>query len=196
MEKIISIQEYKNNQFEKAAIDLTVEDVFNLFLIFARAEEILPIVDLNILMESLAKYKNINRYHSIYKNLKIEKNDDGKDIINLEKCLETKINSKTILINPSKSNEIVILDNDEEFEQLIEKYDEHTISVFRDLMFNIHMDLEYGINNWSLIAEDEYIEDPIYPSIVTSEFIGQEKDKKVMKKVRKRAIESLKNLYE
>lgn len=58
------------------------------------------------------------------------------------------------------------------------------------------MDLEYGLNNWTLVAEDEYIEDSIYPGIITGEFIGQEKNKKVMKKVRKRAIERCKNIYE
>lgn len=192
MEKIVNIEEYKNNQFEKI-MDLTVEDVFNLFLICAREEEILPIIDLNVLMESFAKYKNINRYASIYRNLEIEQNADGNDIINIEKCLEQKISSKIIIINPSMKNEFVILGTDEEFEQLKEKYDVDTLSIFRNLMFNIHMDLEYGINKWSLIAEDEYIEDPIYPGIVTGEFIGQEKDKKVMERVRKRAIEQLKN---
>lgn len=62
-------------------------------------------------------------------------------------------------------------------------------------MFFINMDLEFGINNWYLVAEDEYIKDSIYPGIVTGEFIGQEKDSKVMKKVRKRSIENLRNIY-
>lgn len=193
MEKIISIEEYKDNQLEKIMMDLTAEDIFNLFLICARGEESLPIIDLNVLMESLAKYKNINRYASIYRNLEIEQNAAGNDIINIEKCLEQKINTRTIVINPSRKNEFVILGTDEEFKQLREKYDIRTLSIFRNLMFNIHMDLEYGINNWSLIAEDEYIEDPIYPGIVTGEFIGKEKNKRVMKKVRKKAIEILKD---
>lgn len=196
MEKIISIEEYTNNRFEKNNDDLMVEDIFNLFLIYSRNEERLPVIDLNVLMESLAKYKNVNRYASIYRNLEIEQNANGNEIINIEKCLEQKINSRTIVINPSRKNEFVILGTDEEFEQLKEKYDVHTLSIFKNLMFNIYMDLEYGINNWSLIAEDEYIEDPIYPGIVTGEFIGQEKDKKVMKKVRKMTIEQLKNFYQ
>lgn len=172
-----------------------MEDIFDLFLIFARNEASLPIIDLNILMESLAKYKNISRYASIYRNLEVEPNADGNDIINIEKCLEQKINNRTIVINPSRKSEFIILGTDEEFEQLRRKYDVHTLSIFRNLMFNIHMDLEYGINNWTLIAEDEYIEDSIYPGIVTGEFIGQEKDKRVMKKIRKQAIERLKDFY-
>lgn len=191
MEKVISIEEYKKKQI----INITWEDMFNLFLIFARDEESWATIDLNVLMESFAKYKNMERFASLYGNLEIEKNENGIDIIDLYDCLEQKIKSKTIVINPSRKNEFVILGTDEEFDQLRGKYDNRTLTIFRDLMFFIHMDLEYGINNWSLLAEDEYIEDQNYPGIVTGEFIGKEKNERIMKKVRKRAIERLRNLY-
>lgn len=195
MEKITNIEEYKKNRFVKTMMDLTTEDIFNLFLIFARGEDRWPMVDLNVLMESLAKYKDRDRYASLYRNLKIEKNKDGKDIINLEEVYEKAVESRMVIINPSMNNEFIVFGTDEEFTNLRKMYDEPTLSIFESLMFNIRMDLEYGIDNWSLVAEDEYIDVPNYPGIVTGEFIGQEKDQRVMKKVRKRAIERLQNLY-
>lgn len=191
MGKIVNIGEYKKNPTEKQIINLTVDDIFNLFLIFERSERKLPLIDLNVLMESLAKYKNMDRFASLYKNLETEENENGINIINLESCVDKKIESKTIFVNPSQKAEILILGNDEEFDQLRKRYDENTLSLFRDLMFFIQMDLEYGINNWTLVAEDEYIEDPIYPGIVTGEFIGQEKNKNTMNKVRKKQLKDL-----
>lgn len=102
MAEIINIKDYMNNQFEKVKINLTTEDIFNLFLICAHAEETMLIINLNVLMESLAKYKNINRYASIYKNLEVEQNECGKDILNIEKYLEQKIHDRIIVIDPVK----------------------------------------------------------------------------------------------
>ena len=191
MGKVISIEEYR----QPKNTNLSKEDIFNLFLIFKCNEETLPIFDSNVLMESLAKYKNMDRFSTLLSNLVITKSENGKDIIDLSVCLDKNIKDKTVIINPSKQSEIMILASDEEFSQLKKSYDERTLSSFGDLMFFLNMDLEYGINNWSLVAEDEYIKHPKYPGIVTGEFIGQEKTPEVMKKVKKRAIERLKILY-
>lgn len=195
MDKVINIDEYKNNRFKKTDMILTAIDFFNLFLVFARNEDNLPLIDLNVLMRSFAKYRSVPRYASLYQNIEVEQNEDGEEIVNIRGFLKEKINNKTIVQNPSRENEFMILGTDDEFDELKGKYDGQTLSIFGDLMFNIIMDLIHGIDNWSLVAEDEYIEDPIYPGIVTGEFVGQEKDKRVMKKVRKRLIERLKNLY-
>ena len=191
MGKVISIEEYR----QPKNTNLSKEDIFNLFLIFKCNEETLPIFDSSVLMESLAKYKNMDRFSTLLSNLVITKSENGKDIIDLSDCLDKNIKNKTVIINPSKQSEIMILASDEEFSQLKKSYDERTLSSFGDLMFFLNMDLEYGINNWSLVAEDEYIKHPKYPGIVTGEFIGQEKTPEVMKKVKKRAIERLKILY-
>ena len=191
MGKVISIEEYR----QPKNTNLSKEDIFNLFLIFKCNEETLPIFDSNVLMESLAKYKNMDRFSTLLSNLVITKSENGKDIIDLSVCLDKNIQNKTLIINPSKQSETMILASDEEFSQLKKSYDEKTLSSFGDLMFFLNMDLEYGINNWGLVAEDEYIKHPKYPGIVTGEFIGQEKTPEVMKKVKKRAIERLKILY-
>lgn len=191
MGKVISVEEYGQHK----STNLSIEDIFNLFLIFKHNEETLTIFDSNVLMESLAKYKNMDRFSTLLSDLVITKNENGKDIIDLSDCLDKYIQNKTVIMNPSKQSEIMILEIDEEFSQLKKSYDEKTLSSFGDLLFFINMDLEYGINNWSLVAEDEYIKYPKYPGIVTGEFIGQEKTPEVMKKVKKRAIEGLKNLY-
>ncbi len=192
MGKVISIEEYGQHK----STNLSIEDIFNLFLIFKHNEETLAIFDLNVLMESLAKYKNMDRFSTLLSNLVITKNEKGKDIIDLSDCLDKNIQNKTVIMDPSEQSEIMILASDEEFIQLKKSYDEKTLTSFGNLMFFLNMDLEYGINNWSLVAEDEYIKYPKYSGIVTGEFIGQENTSEVMKKVKQRAIERLKNLYE
>ena len=58
------------------------------------------------------------------------------------------------------------------------------------------MDLEHGIDNWSLVAEDEFIELPNCLDVVTGEFIDKNKENPVVqRKIKKRAIEHLKNSY-
>lgn len=184
MGKVINFEEY----WQHKSANLSIEDIFNLFLIFKHNEETLAIFDLNVLMESLAKYRNMDRFSTLLSNLVITKNENGKDIIDLSDCLDKNIQNKTVIMNPSKQSEIMILGSDEEFSQLKRSYDEKTLSSFGDLMFFVNMDFEYGINNWSLVAEDEYIKYPKYPGIVTGEFIGQEKTPAVMKKVKKERL--------
>ena len=126
-------------------------------------------------MESLAKYKNMNRFSTLLSNLVITKSEKGKDIIDLSDCLDKNIQNIMATEMPEKEN------------QLKKSYDEKTLSSFGNLMFFLNMDLEHGINNWSLVAEDEYIKYPKYPGIVTGEFIEQEKTPEVMKKVKKKS---------
>lgn len=191
MSKLINIEEYRHKKHS----DLSAEDIFILFLIFKHSEHPLTTFDLNALMESLAKYKDMDRFASLCSNLVVTKNENERDIIDLSDCLGKAIQNRTVMINPSKQSEILIVGSDEEFSRLKKSYDEKTLSSFGDLMFFVNMDLEYGADNWSLVTEDEYIKDPIYPGIVTGEFIGQEKNPEVMKKVRKQAINRLRNLY-
>lgn len=191
MGKLIKLEEHRHKKYA----DLSIEDIFNLFLIFKHNEQPLATFDINVLMESLAKHKDIDRFTFLCSNLVPTKNENGKDIIDLSDCLDKNVQNKTVIVNPSKQSEIVILGSDEEFSHLKKSYDEQTLSLFGDFMFFVNMDFEYGINNWSLVAEDEYIKVPKYPGIVTGEFIGQEKTPEVTKKVKKRAIERLRNLY-
>ncbi len=190
MENIINFEEARN----KRNSNLSTEDIFNLFLIFKNCEQPLAAFDLNILMESLAKYKEMDRFAFLYRNLIITRNANGKDIIDLNCCLNKHVQNKTIIINPLNQSEIMLIGTDTEFNQLKKLYDEKTLLLFSDLMFFITMDFKYGVNNWSLFAEDEYLKYPKYPGIVTGEFIGQEKTPKVMQKVRKIAIDELRNL--
>lgn len=66
---------------------------------------------------------------------------------------------------------------------------------FGDLMFFVNNDLKYGIGNWKFLFEDEVLQYPKYPSIVTGEFIGKEKNPETMQKIKKRSIERLKSQY-
>ena len=59
MKKIVSFYKYKNNY----DIIITVEDIFNLFLIFKQKEELLAKVDINVLSQSLSKYKNLEKFN-------------------------------------------------------------------------------------------------------------------------------------
>ena len=55
MKTIVSFDEYKSNH----DIIITVEDIFNLFLIFKQNEEILARVDVDVLAQSFSKYKKL-----------------------------------------------------------------------------------------------------------------------------------------
>ena len=43
-------------------------------------------------------------------------------------------------------------------------------------MFCVNNDLKFGIDKWKMIFEDEIIDVSGYPSIVTAEFIGKNKN--------------------
>jgi hypothetical protein len=198
----ISGRLYMNNIIEfnkidknKNSINLFLEDILNLFLICKSKEGLLASFNLNDLIKSLDKNKD-NGFNDLYTNLKAMINDYQQFTINLEICLERKVKEKAIIINPSNKSEIVIIGDDEYFSKLKSNYNNEIFTRFNDLMFYINNDLEFGIDNWEVFTEDEYISDSVYPGIVTGEFIGQKKDKEVMKKVRKRSIENLKNKYQ
>lgn len=168
---------------------LTKDDIFNLLLIYKHNEEILSTFNLDVVMKSLAKYKKLERFSKLCSNLDVEINELGIEIVNLVECLEKKKKEKVVIENPNRKMEIIVLGNGEYYNTLKEKYSKKNILMFADLMFFINNDLEYGMDNWQIIFEDEYIEDPIYGGIVTGEIINVEKDEKTMKKVRKIAKE-------
>lgn len=61
-------------------------------------------------------------------------------------------------------------------------------------MFFINNDLEHGIENWELFDEVEVIKVPGYPIYCTDEFLDENKNDPVVKKVMKqKAIEYTKN---
>lgn len=178
------------------SINLTKEDIFNLFLIFKNKVGPLEQFDLNILMQSLAKHRNLKKFNSIFKSILIEKNENGKEIINLREFLAKKKEKKLIFINPDDENDIFIIGTEENFKILASKYNEDVLEIFNNLMFYIDNDLEFGVGNWEIFAQDELIEVLGYPSIVTGEFIEKDKNNSlVKKKIKQRAQENLKNIY-
>lgn len=187
-----------NKDRESIYSNLTLEDIFDLFLAFHAKEESTPLasVDVNVLMMSLARYKNSKSFSSIYKNIPSEKNESGFEIINLEKCIAKSCEKKSIIVNPTNDNEFCILLDGDSCEKILSKYNDNVLKKIGRLMFFVNMDLEHGIDNWSLVAEDEFIELPNCLDVVTGEFIDKNKENPVVqRKIKKRAIEHLKNSY-
>lgn len=192
MKKIVSFDEYKSNH----DIIITVEDIFNLFLIFKQKEEILARVDVSVLSQSLSKYKNLEKFNLIFKNILLQENQYNNGIIDLNHVVEKKRQEKLIIVNPENKNEIYILGSDEEFKSLATIYTEKILNCFSELMFCVNNDLKFGIDKWKMIFEDEIIDVPGYPSIVTAEFIGRNKNNpRVKEKIKKRAIDKAKRIF-
>ena len=110
-------------------------------------------------------------------------------------CQEMKNKKEMLRVLKTSENEFMILANPQKINDLKEKYCDNILQSFNDLMFYVNNDLKYGIGNWELLFEDEVLKYPKYPSIVTGEFIDIEKNEEVMQKVKKRAIDNLKNSY-
>lgn len=184
----------KRPSLKNQAKQLNVDDVFNLLLIYINVEQILASFDLNLVERAFGRYKNMERFSDVLGNLATEYNENGEEIISFRSAVDQKVSEKTIILI---NGEVVILGDNEYFDSLKREYDEETFLVFDNLYFYIYNDLKYGFDNWQLLFEDEYIKYPKYPEgIVTGEFIGQKKDEKVMKQVKKRTIGMLKNKYE
>lgn len=197
MNKIIDINIHRNKINNEPSFNITKEDLFDLFLIFKSKEEPLAGFDINVLMQSLAKHRNLKKFNLIFKNIVVEKNKYDKEIVDLSHFLEKKKQDKLIIQDPKNKNQMYILGSEKEFEELTSKYDETILLAFRNLMFYINNDLKYGIDKWEIFAEDEVIDVPGYPSFVTSEFIDEDKnDLQVKKKMKQKAIENVKNSYE
>ena len=195
-DKIINLTEKieKRKSLNNQTKQLDVEDFFNLLLIYKRREHALASFDLKFIERAFGRYKNMERFSSILNNLETEYNENGEEIINFKSAVDKKVEEKTIIF---MDGEVIILGKDEYFEDLESKYDEENFLAFDSLYFFIYNDLKYGFDGWQLLFEDEYIKHPKYPEgIITGEFIGQKKDEKVMKQVKKRTIEMLKNKYE
>lgn len=182
---------------------LNEEDIYNMILIYVwygkEEWEHMPEIDLNVVMQSIEKYRNVDRFAKIFLNLNFEIESNSNKFISLVTWCDKLKSERKIIDYPSKQDTIVILADDEYFNELKSEYQQKLVKKgypnIDTLMFHIHMDLKHGINNWELLFEDEVIDVPGYPSVITGEFIDQEKDEKVMKMVRKMAIEKLKNLY-
>lgn len=192
MGNIISFTEYKSNH----DVIITLEDIFNLFLIFKRKEELLAEVDVSVLSQSFSKYKNLEKFNLIFKNILLQENQYNNGIIDLSQVVEKKQQEKLIVISSKNRNEIFVLASEEKIEKLSANYDEKILNCFRELMFCVNNDLKFGIDNWETIFEDEIIDVSGYPSIVTAEFIGKNKNNpRVKEKIKKRAIENVKRIY-
>lgn len=157
---------------------------------------------------------NLNLYKSFYDVVRYDGFTNASKATNISqpalscsiKTLEKELN--TILINRSNNqfiiteegkilyaNLITVFENDELFNKQKEQYTRTDLEAFRQLMFYINNDLEFGIGNWDILSEDEIIQVPGYPSYVSGEFIGQDKTQPSVKKMMKdRAKEHLKNL--
>lgn len=192
MGKIISFNNTDDNPF-----CFTTEDLFNLFLISKQKEETLAMFDSAVLMRSFAKYRNLEKFSSIYKEIVVSKDESGNEIVDLTEFLEKKKQQRVIIEDPRNKNQMLILGSEEEFETLASNYSKGVLSSFNNLMFYINNDLKFGIGKWSIFAEDELINVPRYPSFVTGEFINQDKSSPlVQKKIKQRAKENAKNLYQ
>lgn len=182
---ILDFNSYKNKKID----NLTEEDIFNLLLIYKYEEP--RFYNIEEVMKSFGKYSNMEKYSILYKNLNIKTYKKKFPIVDLmatyNKMLEQKILIEIVL------NQFMILASEEYINQLKGKYHKKVLQLFNDLMYFVNNDLKYGIDNWELVFEDEIIEIPGYPSIVTGEFIDQEKEEEVMQQVKQKSIERLKN---
>lgn len=184
---IIDFNTYKDNRVDK----ITEEDILNLVLISKYEEP--AFIDKKILMKSLTKYKDSSRYKIIYENVRMKKDEDGIPIIDLKEAYN-KLIENNIIIEYSECDEFMIITSPEYILNLKQKYSKTVLKAFNDLMYFVNNDLRYGLDNWDLISEDELLNYPRYPSIVTGEFIDQEKDEEVMEKVRKKGIQKLRDM--
>lgn len=178
---IIDFNTYKDNRVDK----IIEEDILNLVLISKYEEP--AFIDKKILMKSLAKYKNFDRYKIIYENISLNSDEEGMPIVDL-KYAYNKLVEENIILEYSECDEFMIVASPEMILSLKEKYSKSVLKALNDLMYFVNNDLRYGIDNWDLITEDELLTYPRYPSRVTGEFIDQEKNEGVMEKVRKKGI--------
>lgn len=184
---ILDFNNYKNKKIN----NLTEEDIFNLLLIFKYEEPCF--INIEEAMKSLGKYSNIEKYSILYEKLNI-KTDENNGLIADLMDTYNKMLEQNVLIETS-TKEFMIIASEEYINKLKERYHKKVLQLFNDLMYFINNDLRYGIDNWELVFEDEIIEIPGYPSIVTGEFVDQEKDDEVIQQVKQRSIERLKNNY-
>ena len=180
------------NNYKKKKVDkLTEEDFFNLILIFKYND--VTFININKIMNVLGNYSNVEKFKILYKDLNLKTDENNCSILDL-KDTYIEMLEKGLIIETSE-NEFMILANPQKINDLKEKYCDNILQSFNDLMFYVNNDLKYGIGNWELLFEDEVLKYPKYPSIVTGEFIDIEKNEEVMQKVKKRAIDNLKNSY-
>ena len=184
---IIDFNSYKNKKVEK----ITEEDILNLILIFKYDE--IDFFNINNIMESLGSYAGMERFKKIYENLKIKTNQNNSPVVDLTDIYQKMLKERLII--ETQENEFMILASPEKINELKEKYCKDVLQSFGDIMFFVNNDLKHGIGNWELLFEDEVLQYPRYPSIVTGEFIGIEKDAETMQKIKKRSIERLKSQY-
>ncbi len=156
MEKTVNILDYKENNKLKCV--LTNEDIFDLFIIFKRNEGIL-IFNFDMFIKSLSKYRNLDKFNYIYRNLEVVSNGDLEDIIDLKECLERKLKNNHIMINPSNKSEIIILETIDQARNMMGSYNSHTLLLFKELMVLIDNDLEYGIDNFQTKKEVSSIDE-------------------------------------
>lgn len=184
---IIDLNDYRNKKTEK----ITEEDIFNLILIFKYGE--IDFFNINNIMESLGCYARMERFKNIYENLNVKTNLNNFPIIDLTDIYKKMLEKRLIIENHEK--EFIIIASFDKINELKEKYCKVVLQSFGDLMFFVNNDLKYGIGNWNLLFEDEVLQYPKYPSIITGEFIGKEKDPETMQIIKKRSIEQLKSQY-
>ncbi len=184
---LIDFNRYKDKRVDK----ITEEDILNLVLISKYEEP--AFIDKKVLMQSLARYKDSSRYKIIYDNILLKKDEDGISIVDLKEAYN-KLVEDSIIIEYSECDEFMIIISYANILNLKEMYSKSVLKAFNDLMYYVNNDLRYGIGNWDLVCEDELITYPKYPSIVTGEFIDQEKDEVAMEKVRKKGIQKLRDM--
>ena len=184
---LIDFKTYKDKKVES----LTEEDILNLIIIFKYDES--NFIDINKIMKSLGIYNNIEKFKILYRNLNIKFDENNSPILDLKDAYKKLLEEGLII--ETDENEFMILATQEEINDLKERYYKNVLQIFNDLMYYVNNDLKYGIGNWELLFEDEVLKYPRYPSIVTGEFIDKEKDDEVMQKVKKIAIDQLKNFH-
>lgn len=184
---IIDFNTYKSKNNEK----ITEEDILNLILIFKYDE--IDFFNINNIMESLGCYAGMERFKKIYESVNIKINQNNSPVVDLNDVYKKGIEDGLII--ETQENKFMILASPEKINELKEKYCKDVLQSFGDLMFFVNNDLKHGIGNWELLFEDEVLQYPRYPSIVTGEFIDKEKDATTMQKIKKRSIERLNSQY-
>lgn len=176
--------------------NIIVDDILDLFLIFKSKESILAEFDTDVLMKSFAKHSSLEKFDSLFKNISVEIDENGNEFIDLTKSLEKAREEKLIIGISIDKNKRYILGSQEDFEIMKSSYSLNVLNIFKDLMFYVNNDLEFGIDNWKVAFEDEVIDVPGYSNFVTGEFICEDKNNIfVKKKMKQRAISNLKNIY-
>lgn len=129
---------------KKKELSLSKEDLLNLYLLYENKCDGFVAIDLDVFERSIAIHKKNNQFAFLLDNFEIEHSDDNEEFVNFHDVVN--------------KNEIILLGNtilllDDEYLKHFEKRYDFFIKIYGNLLFYIHNDLKYGINNWVIVFE-------------------------------------------